>query len=82
MGRNEIRLREQLSTGNIQRHRDYRVLMKQHRKSKLFRQTVRFFLYSLVVTFIVLLLITLSFYVIQMKKNQEEQKMQERVRTS
>ena len=79
MGRNEIKLREELMTGQIHRHRNYDVLLKQHRRSRLFKQTVRFFIYSLIVTFIVLILITLSYYVIQLQKKHRQDRSKDRV---
>lgn len=68
MGRSEIKLRKQLVPDEIHRHRNYDVLMKQHKRSLLFRQTVRYFLYSLIATVVVLSLIMISFYMIQLKK--------------
>ena len=68
MERNEIKLRRDLSPGDIHRHRDYTVLMKRHKRSKLFKRTFRLFFYSLIVTFVVLILIMISWYVIQLKK--------------
>ena len=68
MERNEIKLRGKLSASDIHRHRDYNSLMKRHRRSLLFTRTFRFFYYSLIVTFVVLMLILVSWYAVQMKK--------------
>jgi hypothetical protein len=69
MGRNEIRLRRQLQTGNIHRHRDYAALLKRHTRFQRSRRYLRFFLYSIIVTvLVVLFLIVISYFVIRLQK--------------
>jgi len=82
MGRNEIKLRRQLATDDIQRYRNYSELLEKHERIRRHRRTLKFFLYTLVVTVvIVLFLIVVSYLVIRLEK-QQEQKRKGYVRTS
>ena len=72
MGRTEIKLREKrLAADTIKRYRNYSALIKKVERDKRYRQTFRIFIISLIVTFIVLLLVVLSYVVIKWEKERE-----------
>lgn len=65
MSRNEIKLRrKKVSAGDIQRYRNYSLLLKQLERTKRFKRALRFFLYSLIITAFILMLIALVGYFI------------------
>ena len=62
-----------ITGSQIQRHRNYSTLMKEHERSKRFKQAVRLFLYSLFTTIFIVLLVILSYYVVtHLQKKQDK----------
>jgi hypothetical protein len=56
MGRNEVKLRRQIiNPDDIHRHRNYSALMKQFERTRRFKRALRLFVYSLLITVVVLL---------------------------
>ncbi len=73
MGKNEIKVRKQLiDDSTLQRHRNYSLLLQQHERNKRIQHTKRFFIYSLLVAVIVVLLLSLiSYLLVRLEKNRE-----------
>jgi len=83
MSRNEIKLRrKKVSAGDIQRYRNYSLLLKQLERTKRFKRALRFFLYSLLITAFILMLIALVGYFILRVEKKNKQKQDENFRTS
>jgi protein-S-isoprenylcysteine O-methyltransferase Ste14 len=73
MGRNEIKLREKrLTADTVKQYRNYSALVKKVQREKQYKQAVRIFLISLVVTCFVLLLIFMSYLVIRWEREREK----------
>ncbi len=73
MAKHEIKLRKQLiDSDTLQRHRNYSALLKLHERAKRVRKTKRFFIYTLVIAVVtVLLLIVFSYWVLKLEKERE-----------
>lgn len=73
MGRNEIKLRDKrLAADTVKGYRNYSALLKRVERDRRYKQTVRIFIISLIVTFIVLLLIVLSYLIVKWEKDREK----------
>lgn len=58
MGRNEIRFRRSIiKPDDIQRYQNYSALMKQYERTRRFKRALRIFIYSLLLTVVVVLLL-------------------------
>ena len=81
MGRNEIRFRRSIiKPDDIQRYQNYSALMKQYERTRRFKRALRIFIYSLLLTIVlVLLLFGVMWLTLHSKKQQgiEDQKKQE-----
>ena len=74
MSRNEIKLRrKKVSAGDIQRYRNYSLLLKQLERTKRFKRALRFFIYSLFITAFILLLVALVGYFMLRFNKQKDQ---------
>lgn len=83
MSRNEIKLRrKKVSAGDIQRYRNYSLLLKQLERTKRFKRALRFFLYSLIITAFILMLIALVGYFILRTGKTNEKNQNDNIRTS
>jgi flagellar biogenesis protein FliO len=72
MGRNEIKLREKrLNSENVKRYRNYSALLKKVEREKRYRQTLRIFLTSLVVTLVVLILLIISYLLVKWERQRQ-----------
>jgi|SRR5579872_1443575 len=73
MARNEIKLRKRLiDETTLDRHRNYSLLLKQHEREKRIKRTKRFFIYSLLVAAVLVLLLTLvSYILVRLERNRE-----------
>jgi hypothetical protein len=75
MARNEIKLRKRLiDETTLERHRNYSLLLKQHKQAKRFKRTKQFFLYTLLVAVAVTLLLLLVSYLLVRFEREREQK--------
>lgn len=73
MGRNEIKLREkQVTADTLKRYRNYSALLKKVERNKRYKETLRIFIISLIVTFVVLLLIVLSYVIVKWEREREQ----------
>lgn len=74
MSRNEIKLRrKKVSAGDIQRYRNYSLLLKQLERTKRFKRALRFFIYSLFITAFILLLVALvGYFMLRMDKQKQQ----------
>ena len=64
MGKTEIKLRRRhLNPADILPYHNYPDLMKRHERSRRLKRAVRFFTFSLVITFIVLVLLIIISYI-------------------
>ena len=83
MSRNEIKLRKKkMGAGDIQRYRNYSLLLKQLERTKRFKRALRFFLYSLLITMFILFLVALVGYFMLRLEKQKGQKPKENSATS
>ncbi|MBS1506720.1 MAG: hypothetical protein JSS79_08745 [Bacteroidetes bacterium] len=73
MAKNEIKVRRRLiDDTTLQRHRNYSLVLKQHERKKRIERTKRFFMYSLLIALVVILLLTLvSYILVRLEKNRE-----------
>jgi len=76
MAKHEIRLRDRsIDTSTLERHRNYSLLLKQHRRSKRIKRTRQFFIYTLLLAVVVvLLLLVISYAMVRLERNREQQK--------
>jgi ABC-type spermidine/putrescine transport system permease subunit I len=76
MARNEIKLRKRLiDDTTLERHRNYSLLLKQHKRAKRFKRTKQFFIYSLLVAVVVtLLLLLVSYILVRLERERELKK--------
>jgi len=80
MAKNEIKLRKRLIDDlSLQRHRNYSLLLKQHERQKHIHRAKRFFLYSLLVAMVIVLLLSLvSYFLVRLEKNREFKQKEEK----
>ena len=73
MAKNEIRLRKRLiDQTTLQRHRNYSLLLKQHKRDKRFKTTRQFFIYTLLVAVVVtLILLLVSYFMLRLERERE-----------
>jgi hypothetical protein len=72
-----------LQTGDVHRYRDYPTLLKRHTRLRRSRRYLRFFVYSIVVTvLVVLFLIVISYLVIRFGKGHRRDQDKGSVRAS
>lgn len=70
MGKVKVRIRkEPVSADSLERHKNYSVLLKQHERKKRYKRTLQWFFYSLIVTIILLLLVSLAVWMIHIINN-------------
>ena len=76
MARNEIKLRKRLiDETTLERHRNYSLLLKQHKQAKRFKRTKQFFIYSLLIAVVVtLLLLLVSYILVRLERERELKK--------
>ena len=73
MGRSEIKLRDKrLTADTVKGYRNYSALLKKVERDRRYKQTVRIFIISLIVTFIVLMLIVLSYLIVKWERDREK----------
>ncbi|HEV8515851.1 MAG TPA: hypothetical protein VGQ59_21365, partial [Cyclobacteriaceae bacterium] len=73
MAGNEIKLRKRLiDETTLERHRNYSLLLKQHRRAKRFKRTKLFFIYSLLIAVVItLLLLLVSYFLVRLERERE-----------
>jgi flagellar biogenesis protein FliO len=75
MGRNEIKLREKrITSDTLKQYRNYSTLLKKIEREKRYKQVLRIFIGSLIVTAVVLLLVVLAYVVVKWEKQREHKK--------
>jgi hypothetical protein len=76
MARNEIKLRKNLiDETTLERHRNYSLLLKQHKQAKRFKRSKQFFIYSLLIAVVVtLLLLLVSYILVRLERERELKK--------
>ena len=76
MAKNDIKLRERfIDETTLERHRDYSLLLKQHKRAKRLKKTKQFFLYSFLVAIVVtLLLLLVSYILVRLERERELKK--------
>jgi cell division protein FtsL len=80
MGRNEIKLRDKrLTPDSVKRYRNYSALLKKVERDKRYRQTLRIFIISIIVTIIVLLLIVASYTLVKWEREKEINKVNKKM---
>ena len=76
MAKHEIKLRSQsLDDSTLERHRNYSLLLKEHKRSRRIKRTRQFFLYTLLIAVVVvLILLVISYVMVRLERNREQQK--------
>lgn len=75
MGKVNIKLRRKILTpDSLEQYRDYPALLKKYERTRRYKQAIKIFIYSLIVTAIVLLLLFISFSMLKVMKNKKELK--------
>ena len=73
MAKSEIKLRRRLiDDTTLERHRDYSLLLKRHRRANRIKRTKQFLIYSLLIAVVVtLLLLLVSYILVRMERDRE-----------
>jgi hypothetical protein len=73
MEKNEIKVRKQLiDDSTMHRHRNYSLLLQQHKRARRIKRTKQFFIYTLLVAVVIVLLLSLiSYILVRMERNRE-----------
>jgi len=73
MAKTEIKLRRRLiDDTTLERHRDYSLLLKRHRRANRIKKTKQFLMYTLLIAVVVTLLLALvSYLLVRMERNRE-----------
>ena len=58
----------------LERHRNYSLLLKQHKQAKRFKRTKQFFIYSLLIAVVVLFLLLVSYILVRLERERELKK--------
>lgn len=72
MGKVNIKLRRKILTpDSLEQYRNYPALLKKYERTRRFKQALKIFIYSLLVTAIILLLVFISVSMIKVLKNKK-----------
>ncbi len=72
MGKVNIKIRRKpLTPESLEQYRNYAVVQKKHERTKRYKRALRIFLYSLALTFFVLILIFIAMWKVLLDKQEE-----------